>query len=187
MHEARMWQGIAALLALAICGLVYLMHLGRGMRAELAEQLNQSRGLTRLALAEAERARWAEWWVRCAAETTLADPARPTVLRWAIAAHLAPSLDHLHCDLRAIAADPQRSELERVHAEAFMRELDLRKRQTTPWQEWVKQPAVQGQPVHNPIAIGNAYVDALRSWEALLRPAHDVLRTAPQASRSTTH
>lgn len=189
MHELRMWQLVSGLLALTICGQIYLMALalrrGREMRAELREQLA---GATQLANGLNERARWAEWWVRCAAETTLADPSRPTVLRWALAAHLAPSLDALHCDLQAIAGDPQRPELERVHAQAFVNELGLRKRETTPWVEWQKQPIVAHEPLHNPHAIANAYADALRSWEALLRPhAQDVVRAAPALSRSTTH
>jgi hypothetical protein len=136
---------------------------------EQTETLMQLQGAYVLLAAETERARWAEWWVRCGCETTLADPARPTVIRWALAAHLAPSLEQLHCDFAQIAADANRSQLERVHAAAFMRELDLRRRNTTPWAEWIKQPAVQGQPLHNPHALAAAYRAALASnWVPLL-------------------
>jgi hypothetical protein len=118
-----------------------------------------------------DRLYWLEWWMRCACEAPASDPARPLMIRWALAAHLASDLRQLHCDMQRIQKDPTRTQRERVYAQAFTQEMDLRERGTTPWEQWALQPAVQGRPLHNPDVLHAAYRAALESWDALLASA----------------
>jgi hypothetical protein len=143
------------------------------MLGELATARRQVEELGR----ERDNLYWLKWWVRNAVETPHHDPARLLLVRWSIAACLAPSLDQLHSDLLRIADDATRSESERVHARAFASEL---RAEELPWVQW----RTSGRPEHNREVMAAAYRAALDSWLSLLPGAvESVPASAPSTSR----
>lgn len=129
---------------------------------------------------------WHRWWVRNAAETTALDEGRPHLLRLAVAAQLAPSLERFRADLHSIAADASRPRPERLAARSFLSELDVAERTgELPWDVWVRDT---GKPEHNPDAQREAYACALQSWLALFtRRLDEHVPGQPDEAPDTTH
>lgn len=117
--------------------------------------------------------RWFRWWLRNAAECTPLDPARPELLRLAIAAQLAPSLAVFERDLHSVQHDLSRTPLERDVAKGFLSELEIAGRtQQCPWDVWKRDT---GKPEHNPEAQRIAYACTLKSWAAFFTRKLDAL------------
>lgn len=167
---------LAALSAVALGAAVWAWQLRGAQRradARAADLSWQCDALRR----ELVRARWLEWWTRNALETPTTDVARGHFLRWAIAAHAAPDLRTLHCDLRKIADDEARPEHERIHAAVMASELDADR---LPWEVWRET----GRPDHEPAAMAAAYRAALQGWPALLPSQDDRMRARSNGSEA---
>lgn len=109
--------------------------------------------------------RWFAWWMRNAAECTPLDPERPHMLRLALAAQLAPSLEVFERDLHSMQHDRARDPLERNVAKGFLTELEIARRtREPPWVVWMRDT---GKPEHNPEAQRIAYACALKGWMEL--------------------
>ena len=180
MHAATVWQIVCVALLVPALFAVWSTH--RRARAERAlsvradnvlAQLDALRSQLARATEQRDRLYWLEWWIRNACETPSSDPARPLLIRYAIAAHLAPDWTTLHRDLHRVALDANRSERERTYAAAFVSEMELAERAQTPWVMFAAQPAQQGRPLHNAEALAASYRAALDSWDALLGPTFD--------------
>lgn len=166
---------------------------------DYASRLESDLMMQRTALAGEERQRaflesqldahrWHRWWVRNAAETTALDEGRPHLLRLAVAAQLAPSLERFRADLHSLAADASRPQPERLAARSFLSELDVADRTgELPWDVWVRDT---GKPEHNPDAQREAYACALQSWLALFTrrlDEHEHVPGQPEETPDTTH
>lgn len=112
--------------------------------------------------AELLQGQWWAWWLKNAAETTPLDSGREHLLRFAIAAQLAPSQDTWRRDLHSIASDATRTDAERLAAKSFLDELTMTR---LPWVAWREDT---GKPPHSEHALEEAYRRLLASWSAFL-------------------
>jgi hypothetical protein len=159
--------------ALTACGLACVSALARRddysrQLRDARTQLDATRADLRRATEQRDRLYWLEWWMKNACETTPLDGSRATLIRYAIAAHLAPDMATLHRDLQRLSEDPKRAEPERTSARAFAVEIELAQRQgVTPWAIFAAQPAMQGRALHNQHVLETSYRAALDGWPRL--------------------
>lgn len=151
----------------------------------LRERWVARRAVHQLAL-ELGELRWWRWWMRNAAECTPLDPARPHMLRLALAAQLAPSLADFERDLHSLQHNPNLPALERDVAKGFLSEREVARRVgETPWDAWKRDT---GKPAWNPEAQRIAYACALQSWMALFtRRLDEQAPEQPESPPEITH
>lgn len=115
--------------------------------------------------------RWIEWWARNAAETTALDGGRIHLLRFALAAQLAPDLAQFERDLHSIVTDRERPDVERHAAKSILSERQVAARtKELPWEAWMRETR---KPEHNPEVLREVYACALHSWMAVFTRSRD--------------
>lgn len=154
--------------------------------ARARRELNAGRLLLEQATGELVRCTWFLWWLRNAVECTPLDPGRTHLMRLALAAQLAPSMEAFERDLHSIVHDPQRPITERNAAKGFLSEREVARRTgEMPWQAWERET---GKPLWSPEAQREAYACALQSWIALFtRRIDEQVPGQPEQVPDRTH
>lgn len=171
------------LIGLCVLGVLFVAACG-ALGWALRERWVAHRAVHRLAFEVAEH-RWYRWWVRNAAECTPLDPARPHMLRLALAAQLAPSPEAFERDLHSLQRNPAQPALERDVAKGFLTEIEVARRvREMPWDAWMRDT---GKPAWNPEAQRIAYTCALQSWLAFFTRRLDEQAPEQDETPDVTH
>lgn len=125
----------------------------QALERESAEQLEQLEVLRPMV----DTAQWFAWWTQNAAECTRLDPARPDLIRFALAAQLAPNLAVFRGDLHSIAVSPHTAKATALAAQAFVDELNSG---TKPWEHFPPRNSLH--------ALHVAYSALLNGWKPFL-------------------